>query len=243
MRWLEPKLGDESAASWVVDRGKRSIGVDLKSPRGVEVVRRLARSADAFVESFRPGVADRLGVGYEALRAEHPGLVYCSISGYGQDWPAAARGGPRPELHRPCRPPLDHGPPRRPAGDPRRPGRRPRRRGAARDGRPAGSSPARRAHRRGRARRRLDDRRRLRAPLGAPRRLLRHGRRARAGADAPERRLPELQRLRLRRREAPHRRRARGEVLRGRVRGRGAAGARRRRRSTPRRCPSGASSS
>ena len=43
MRWMEPKLGDESAASWVVDRGKRSIGVDLKSPRGVEVVRRLAR--------------------------------------------------------------------------------------------------------------------------------------------------------------------------------------------------------
>ena len=87
MRWLEPRLGDESAASWVVDRGKRSIGVDLKSPRGVEVVRRLARTADAFVESFRPGVVDRLGVGYEALRAENPRLVYCSISGYGQDGP------------------------------------------------------------------------------------------------------------------------------------------------------------
>jgi alpha-methylacyl-CoA racemase len=87
MRWLEPRIGDESAASWVVDRGKRSIGVDLKSPRGVEVVRRLARSADVVVESFRPGVVDRLGVGYEALRAENPRLVYCSISGYGQDGP------------------------------------------------------------------------------------------------------------------------------------------------------------
>ena len=87
MRWMEPRLGDESAASWVIDRGKRSIGVDLKSPRGVEVLRRLARSADAVVESFRPGVVDRLGVGYEALRAENPRLVYCSISGYGQDGP------------------------------------------------------------------------------------------------------------------------------------------------------------
>ena len=106
MRWMEPKLGDESAASWVVDRGKRSIGVDLKSPRGVEVVRRLARSADAFVESFRPGVAERLGVGYEALRAERPGLVYCSISGYGQTGPLRLEAGPRPQLHRPRRHPL-----------------------------------------------------------------------------------------------------------------------------------------
>jgi len=87
MRWLEPRIGDESAASWVTDRGKRSIGVDLKSPRGVEVVRRLARTADALIESFRPGVVDRLGVGYEALREENPRLVYCSISGYGQDGP------------------------------------------------------------------------------------------------------------------------------------------------------------
>ena len=93
MRWMDPKLGDESAASWVVDRGKRSIGVDLKSPRGVEVVRRLVRSADAFVESFRPGVADRLGVGYEALRAERADLVYCSISGYGQTGPLRTEAG------------------------------------------------------------------------------------------------------------------------------------------------------
>ena len=93
MRWMEPKIGDESAASWIVDRGKRSIGVDLKSPRGVEVVRRLVRSADAFVESFRPGVADRLGVGYDALRAERPRLVYCSISGYGQSGPLRLEAG------------------------------------------------------------------------------------------------------------------------------------------------------
>jgi crotonobetainyl-CoA:carnitine CoA-transferase CaiB-like acyl-CoA transferase len=93
MRWMEPRIGDESAASWVVDRGKRSLGVDLKQPQGVEVVRRLARSADAVVESFRPGVVDRLGVGYEALRAENPRLVYCSISGYGQDGPLRSAAG------------------------------------------------------------------------------------------------------------------------------------------------------
>jgi alpha-methylacyl-CoA racemase len=87
MRWMEPSIGAESAASWVVDRGKRSIGVDLKTAQGVEVVRRLARTADALVESFRPGVVDRLGVGYGAIREENPRLVYCSISGYGQDGP------------------------------------------------------------------------------------------------------------------------------------------------------------
>lgn len=88
MRWLEPRIGDESAASWAIDRGKRSLAVDLKSPRGVEVVLRLARTADAVVESFRPGVVDRLGIGYEALRSESPRLVYCSISGYGQNGPS-----------------------------------------------------------------------------------------------------------------------------------------------------------
>ena len=87
MRWMEPRIGAESAASWVIDRGKSSVAIDLKSPRGVDVVRRLARTADAVIESFRPGVVDRLGVGYDALREENARLVYCSISGYGQDGP------------------------------------------------------------------------------------------------------------------------------------------------------------
>ncbi|WP_372423570.1 CaiB/BaiF CoA transferase family protein [Salinarimonas chemoclinalis] len=67
--------------------GKRSIAVDLKQEGGREVLRRLVEGADVLVENFRPGVMDRLGVGYEALKAENPRLVYCAISGFGQDGP------------------------------------------------------------------------------------------------------------------------------------------------------------
>ncbi len=67
--------------------GKRSITVDLKHPRGKEAFLRLVRSAQVVVENFRPGVMQRLGLGFEALRAENPTLVYCAISGFGQDGP------------------------------------------------------------------------------------------------------------------------------------------------------------
>lgn len=67
--------------------GKRSITVDLKKPAGKEVLRRLVRSADVLVENFRPGVMQRLGLGYESLLADNPRLVYCAISGFGQDGP------------------------------------------------------------------------------------------------------------------------------------------------------------
>ena len=67
--------------------GKRSIGLDLKSEGGKTVLRRLVASADALVENFRPGVMQRLGLGYEALLAHNPRLVYCAISGFGQDGP------------------------------------------------------------------------------------------------------------------------------------------------------------
>lgn len=69
--------------------GKRSVTVNLKHPRGAEVLRALVRGADVLVENFRPGVMDRLGVGAEALRAERPELIYCAISGFGQDGPLA----------------------------------------------------------------------------------------------------------------------------------------------------------
>src|SRR5438874_2335588 len=82
----EPSAG--SALFLSLNRGKRSLRVDLKSEAGKEVLRRLARDADVLLESFRPGVLDRLGVGYERLRAENPRLVYCAITGYGQDGPA-----------------------------------------------------------------------------------------------------------------------------------------------------------
>ena len=67
--------------------GKRSLALNLKSEAGKEVFRRLVRTAHVVVENFRPGVMDRLGVGFEALRQENPTLVYCAISGFGQDGP------------------------------------------------------------------------------------------------------------------------------------------------------------
>jgi crotonobetainyl-CoA:carnitine CoA-transferase CaiB-like acyl-CoA transferase len=87
----EPSAG--SALFLALNRGKRSIRVDLKTQAGREVLLRLARGSDVLLESFRPGVLDRLGVGWEALRAENPGLVYCAITGYGQDGPFRDRAG------------------------------------------------------------------------------------------------------------------------------------------------------
>jgi crotonobetainyl-CoA:carnitine CoA-transferase CaiB-like acyl-CoA transferase len=73
----------------VLNRGKRSIAVDLGTADGVDIVRRLARDADVVIQNFRPGVVDRLGIGYAALSADNPGLVYLSISGFGQTGPRA----------------------------------------------------------------------------------------------------------------------------------------------------------
>ncbi|OGL15507.1 MAG: CoA-transferase [Candidatus Rokubacteria bacterium RIFCSPLOWO2_12_FULL_71_22] len=83
----------ESATFMTINRGKRSLTADLKTPEGVEIVRRLARTADVFVQNYRPGVAARLGVGYEDLAAVNPRLVYCTISGFGSSGPYATRGG------------------------------------------------------------------------------------------------------------------------------------------------------
>jgi crotonobetainyl-CoA:carnitine CoA-transferase CaiB-like acyl-CoA transferase len=91
--WGPPFAGGESTYFLSVNRGKRSLAVDLGSPQGREVVRRLARTADVVVENFRPGTAKRLGVGYGDLQAENPRLVYCSISGFGQTGPYRERPG------------------------------------------------------------------------------------------------------------------------------------------------------
>jgi alpha-methylacyl-CoA racemase len=98
VRWAPPfyEGAERSAASALflsLNRGKRSIRLDLKSGEGREVFLRLVREADVVLESFRPGVMDRLGVGYYVLREENPGLVYCAISGYGQDGPFRDRSG------------------------------------------------------------------------------------------------------------------------------------------------------
>ena len=75
------------------NRGKRSLAVDLKHPRGRALLLQLAESADALIESFRPGVLARLGLGWDVLHARNPRLVLCSLSGYGQDGPWAQRAG------------------------------------------------------------------------------------------------------------------------------------------------------
>ncbi|MFE9502605.1 CaiB/BaiF CoA transferase family protein [Streptomyces anthocyanicus] len=76
-----------------LNRNKRSLAVDLKDPAGKEVLRRLVTTADVFLQNYRPGVADRLGVDYASLAAINPSLVYVSISGYGEDGPYARRPG------------------------------------------------------------------------------------------------------------------------------------------------------
>jgi alpha-methylacyl-CoA racemase len=98
IRWSPPfhEGAEDSAKSALflsLNRGKRSIRLDLKQDLGKQVLLRLVRDYDVLLESFRPGVMERLGVGYETLREENPGLVYCAISGYGQDGPYTARSG------------------------------------------------------------------------------------------------------------------------------------------------------
>ena len=79
--------GDQTGLFASLNRNKASIAVDLKSQEGRAAVRALAAEADVVIESFKPGVADRLGVGYAELSVEHPELVYCSVSGFGQTGP------------------------------------------------------------------------------------------------------------------------------------------------------------
>jgi len=94
-----PPLSPNAAGAQVnasfenINRGKRSIRLDLKQPQGREVLLRLVDTADALVEGFRPGVMDRLGVGWDVLHARNPKLVFCSLTGYGQTGPLALKAG------------------------------------------------------------------------------------------------------------------------------------------------------
>src|SRR3954468_6127244 len=92
-RYLGTTYGNHTALSAVYNRGKRSLCLDLKNEAGIATARRLARDCDVLVEGFRPGVAARLGLGYEALARDNPGLIYLSVSGFGQSGPYAKRPG------------------------------------------------------------------------------------------------------------------------------------------------------
>ncbi len=93
MRGYQPRWGQDSANFNMLNRGKKSIAVDLKDPAQRQGLDALLASCDVLVEQFRPGVMQRLGLGYDAVRAIKPDIVYCSISGYGQSGPKSAQAG------------------------------------------------------------------------------------------------------------------------------------------------------
>jgi crotonobetainyl-CoA:carnitine CoA-transferase CaiB-like acyl-CoA transferase len=87
--WMPPEIDGESTYYMSANRSKRSIAVDLKHPDGQRIVREMAAKADVLVENYKKGTLERFGLGYEELAALNPGLVYCSISGYGRTGPRA----------------------------------------------------------------------------------------------------------------------------------------------------------
>jgi crotonobetainyl-CoA:carnitine CoA-transferase CaiB-like acyl-CoA transferase len=91
MRQAGARRGGMAAIFAVLNRGKRGLRLDLRHPRGLEILRELVRRADVVAQNFRPGVAERMGIGYDDLRPLNPGLVYLSITGFGERGPYAAK--------------------------------------------------------------------------------------------------------------------------------------------------------
>jgi len=91
--WGPPFRGGQSNFFLTLNRGKKGISIDLKQPEGLDLCLRLIDRMDVVVENFRPGTMDRLGLGYKALKKRNPRLVYCSISGYGQEGPSREEAG------------------------------------------------------------------------------------------------------------------------------------------------------
>jgi crotonobetainyl-CoA:carnitine CoA-transferase CaiB-like acyl-CoA transferase len=92
-RFLGTTYGSHTTLSAVYNRGKRSLCLDMKHKDGIAIARRLARDCDVLIEGFRPGVAARLGIGYEELSPDNPGLIYLSVSAFGQSGPYSKRPG------------------------------------------------------------------------------------------------------------------------------------------------------
>lgn len=84
-RYLPPTFGDMGGAFAALNRNKKSLAVNLKDPAGIDIIKRLLPACDILVESYRPGVMERFGLGYESLKAIKPELIYCALTGYGQE--------------------------------------------------------------------------------------------------------------------------------------------------------------
>src|SRR5438552_2745097 len=91
--YREPRINGASAPFLMMNRNKRGIALNLKHERGREILLRLVRDADVLTENYRRGTLEKLGVGYDVLSKLNPGLIYCSVSGYGRDGPFADKGG------------------------------------------------------------------------------------------------------------------------------------------------------
>ncbi|NNE22869.1 MAG: CoA transferase [Rhizobiales bacterium] len=92
-RFLPPDINGESAAYMMMNRNKRGIVLNLKTPEGIDTLRRLIASADVVIENYRKGAMEKFGLGYETLKKDNPGLIYAEISGFGRTGPYAERGG------------------------------------------------------------------------------------------------------------------------------------------------------
>ena len=91
--YSEPRINGISAPFLMLNRNKRGIALDLKHPRGRDILLRMVRNADVLTENYRRGTLEKLGLGYEVLAQANPGLIYCAVSGYGRDGPFADKGG------------------------------------------------------------------------------------------------------------------------------------------------------
>ena len=91
--YREPRINGVSAPFLIMNRNKRGLALDLKHPRGRDILLRLVETADVLTENFRRGTLEKFGLGYDVLSAKNPGLIYCAVSGYGRDGPLGDKGG------------------------------------------------------------------------------------------------------------------------------------------------------
>ncbi|MBL4795504.1 MAG: CoA transferase, partial [Pseudomonadales bacterium] len=93
IRFMPPFKGKTSASHAYLNRNKKSIALNLKQPEAIDIIKKLVKEYDIVIEQFRPGVMDRLGIGYDTLSKINPSLIFCSITGYGQTGPYRDRAG------------------------------------------------------------------------------------------------------------------------------------------------------